>query len=56
VALSGPRVPPLTLMSAAVKPTGASVKVKVTCDCGSATLSAASTMSTATAGVDRSTV
>ena len=43
-------VPPTAVMSAAVKSTGASLKVKVTTELLSLSLSAASTMSTVTVG------
>ena len=43
-------VPPTAVMSAAVKSTGASLKVKVTTELLSPSFSAASTMSTVTVG------
>ena len=43
-------MPPTAVMSAAVKSTGASLKVKVTTELLSPSLSAASTMSTVTVG------
>ena len=49
-------VPPTAVMSAAVKPVGASLKVKVTADTLSATLSAASTILTVRVGAVVSTV
>ena len=49
-------VPPTAVMSAAVKPVGASLKVKVTADTLSATLSAASIMFTTNVGAVVSTV
>ena len=49
-------VPPTAVMSAAVKPVGASLKVKVTTDTLSATLSAASTILTTRLGAVVSTV
>ena len=49
-------LPPLTVSPAALKPTGASLKVKVTSDVVPATLSAASAMTTVTLGALVSTL
>ena len=50
VAVKSVSVPPATVRSAAVKPNGASLKVKVTFETLSATLSAVSTILTVTEG------
>ena len=50
VAVRAETMPLAAVMSLAVKPTGASLKVKVTCEVVSATLSALSTILTTTEG------